>query len=182
MILESTDMDKEIWKDIPGYEGRYQVSNLGRVKSLDRVVHHSKYGQMNIKGKIKQFGSSTGGYKICGLSKNGVTSTFKVHKIVAMTFLGHNPNGHNEVVDHIDNDNQNNRLNNLQIITSRENSSKDRKGVSEYTGVCWHGQSKKWAARIWDNSFKKNIHLGLFNNEYDAHMAYLSKLDEIGNK
>lgn len=174
-----TKMEKEIWKDIPGYEGYYQVSNLGRVRSLDRVVKHGRLGEFKLKGGIKKFGTSFGGYKVCRLSKDGAQKAIKVHQLVAIAFLNHKPCGRKIVVDHIDNDNQNNRLDNLQLITSRQNSSKDKSGVSQYTGVCWHGQSKKWASRIWDNSVKKLIHLGLFNSEYEAHLAYQEKLKEI---
>ena len=59
---------KEIWKDIKGYEGYYQVSNTGRIRSLDRVVYHSRSGCNTIKGQI--FGLSLRGYTTIGLSRN----------------------------------------------------------------------------------------------------------------
>ncbi len=158
---------KEIYKDIEGYEGHYQVSNLGNVKSFK-----------NNKERILKPGIDTDGYKIVGLCKNGKQKTFKVHKLVAMTFLGHKRQGLNEVVDHIDNVKTNNRLDNLQLISHRENTSKDRKGgTSEYVGVCWDKSKNKWRSEIRIKG--KSIFLGLFDDEYDAHLAYQKALKEI---
>ena len=102
-------MEKEIWKDIPGYEGYYQVSSLGRVKSLERVVGHTRHGEYTLKGKIRKLSLNTQGYLIVRLSNGGIVKTIKVHKLVAMAFLNHEPCGYKEVVDHIDNNTQNNR-------------------------------------------------------------------------
>jgi hypothetical protein len=156
----------EIWKDIPDYEGIYRVSNLGNVKSL-------KYG----KERILVGGIDSHGYNIVSLLKNGYQKTKKVHQLVVMTFLGHNPNGHKIVVDHIDNNKLNNRLDNLQLITNRENSSKDRKSTSEYTGVSWYKRDNKWRAQIKIHGKRK--HLGYFGNKHDAHLAYQKALKQI---
>ena len=118
---------KEIWKDIESYEGLYQVSSLGRVKSL-------KYN----KQRILKTPSDAYGYSVCNLSLNGKQKIFKVHKLVAIAFLNHTPNGHNMVVDHINNLKIDNRLENLQLTSQRENTSKDKKkGSSKYVGVYW---------------------------------------------
>lgn len=76
----------EIWRDIKGYEGLYQVSNLGRARSVDRYVNHSKSGLILRKGKIIEPHSNKQGYLHVILCKNGVTKTFSVHRLVAMTF------------------------------------------------------------------------------------------------
>ena len=107
----------ENWKDIKGYEGIYQVSDLGRVKSL-------RYGNI-----LNPYINSTG-YKVVNLSENTKRVTKKVHSLVAECFLNHTPNGYKLVVDHINNVKTDNSLNNLQIITHRENCSKDKKGYS----------------------------------------------------
>jgi len=165
---------KEIYKDIPNYEGLYQVSNLGNVKSLARV---SSMGR-NLKEKILTPINSTGGYTVFNLCRLCKRSQFYTHKLVAMAFLNHIPDGYNSVVDHIDNNPKNNNLNNLQIISARENSSKDRKvGTSKYTGVYWKKASKKWCSQIYING--KFTYLGLFDCEIEAHEAYQNKLKEI---
>ena len=87
-----------------------------------------------------------------------------------MAFLNHKPNGHNLVVDHINNDKLDNRLENLQIITHRENICKDRIGTSKYAGVSYCKINKKWRARIQIN--KISYFLGYFTNEKDATIVY----------
>lgn len=150
-----------MWKDIPNYEGEYQVNNIGQVRSL-------KTNKI-----LKQCLSSN--YWSVTLSKNGKIKGKRVHQLMAMAFLGHVPNGFKLVVDHIDGNKLNNDLNNLQILTHRENTSK-RKNASKYTGVCWHKNKKQFIANIQIN--KKLHHLGYFDNEYEAHLAYQSKLKE----
>ena len=100
-----------------------------------------------------------------------------MHQIVAIAFLNHTPNGLKAVVDHIDNNPLNNELGNLQIITHRKNLSKDKKGSSKYTGVCWYESRKKWIAGIRVNGKKK--HLGYFTNEEEAAEAYQKALKEL---
>lgn len=168
---------QEIWKDVPDYEGIYQVSNLGNVKSLSRVVlRHGKYPFM-CKEKNLYKGMTTSGYYYCNLKKNGNQKNFAIHQLVAMAFLNHKPNGYKLVVDHIDNNKLNNRLDNLQLISHRENISKDRKGTSKYTGVLWHKRDNKWMSYI--TVCGKRKHLGYFETEYDAHLAYQTALKQI---
>ena len=99
-------MSMEIWKDIPGYEGLYQVSNLGRVKSLCR-----KSGEMT--QHIKK------GYCVVYLYKNKMTRTLSVHRLVASAFI---PNPDNKPqIDHIDRNRTNNDTSNLRWATASEN-------------------------------------------------------------
>ena len=150
----------EFWKDVDGYEGHYQVSNLGRVKSI-------KFG----KEIILKEGVDSSGYPLISVYKDGTKKTRTIHQIVAIAFLGHKPNGYSVVVDHVDCNKMNNRLYNLQIISQRDNVTKDlRRGVSKYVGVSWKKQSKKWVASIWINGTKK--HIGYFINEIEASNAY----------
>lgn len=157
---------KEVWLPVKGYEFIYEVSNLGNVKSL-------KYN----KERILKLCINTTGYNTVCLSENGKTKTFKVHQLVAITFLNHKPNGHTIIVDHISNDKLNNKLSNLQLISQRENTSKDKKGSSKYTGVCWHKTINKWTASI--NINGKQRYLGSFINEIEASNAYQNKLKTI---
>ena len=160
---------EEIWKDIPSYEGIYQVSNLGRVKSLSRET--KRKGLFMSKEKILKNNISSSGYLKVSLCKNSKVLNANIHTLVAMAFLRHKPDGtHKLVVDHIDNDKNNNTLDNLQIVTQRLNSSKDRKGSSKYTGVQWNKRRKKWISQIRING--KNIFLGHFDSEKDAGNEY----------
>ena len=160
--------------DIPGYEGKYQVSNLGRVKSLSRVDTIGR----KVKEKILKTQIDKGGYLRTKLSHKGKTKTFRIHQLVAMAFLGHIPCGHKQVVDHKNNVSTDNRLENLQLITSRENSSKDRKGgSSKYVGVSWENSRGKWRSKIRIGG--KQILLGRYKDEYEAHLAYQKALNNI---
>lgn len=120
-------MQEEIWKDVPNYKGLYQVSSLGRVRSLKRKVIHYTGCYSVINGKIlTQIGKTTR-YLGVSLSLNGYRKTFRVHQLMAITFLNHEPNGHKLVVDHIDNNPLNNKLSNLQIVTHKHNLRKNSK-------------------------------------------------------
>jgi len=101
----------------------------------------------------------------------------KIHQLVAIAFLNHIPCGHELVVDHIDNDPTNNNIENLQIVTNRQNCSKDRKGKSIYTGVHWN--KKYWVASITIN--KKRFHLGSFDCEIKASKVYKKALSDYNN-
>jgi hypothetical protein len=101
---------------------------------------------------------------------------FKAAVLVAMAFLNHKPCGHKLVVDHIDNNPLNDRLYNLQVITHRQNCSKDKKGTSKYTGVTWEKRINKWKAHIRINSKLK--YLGYFTDELKAANAYKKALEE----
>jgi len=84
---------KENWKNIKGYEGLYQVSDHGRVRSLDRVVSYRTGGRRNWKGKVRKLSVSTAGYLCVNLYKNGTPKPYSVHRLVALTFLGPCPKG-----------------------------------------------------------------------------------------
>ena len=106
----------EIWKDIKGYEGLYQVSNEGRVKALSRVVK-SRWGTPKpLKEKeIREIVDSLG-YSRLSLSKDGKVKAHKIHRLVAEAFLV--GEGH---INHIDGNKQNNHVSNLEFCTQREN-------------------------------------------------------------
>ena len=165
----------EVWKDVPGYEGQYQVSNLGHFKSLNYYN----------KGKIKILKKTPKGHKtskqkkrfyVC-LSKNKKQKKMGISQIVAMAFLKHKPNGFKLVVDHIDNNCSNDRLYNLQVITNRQNCSKDRVGNSKYIGVYWNKKDKRWVSQI--SYGNKSKYLGSFKNEIEAAQAYKKELNKI---
>lgn len=174
-------MKKEVWKDIPNYEGLYQVSNLGRVKSLDRNVISSDGRKMELIGKYLKQVKRSDGYNQVYLSKCGKVNSRLTHIILAITFLNHTPSRCKIVVDHIDNNPSNNELSNLQLITHRENLSKDKKNkTSKYVGVYWNKASKKWKSQIRIDG--KLIHIGVYDNEKEAGNAYKNKLTKVSQK
>lgn len=102
---------KEIWKDVVGYEGLYLVSNLGNVKSLN-------YNRTGKEGILKPI-LDKDGYYCVNLSKNAKSKHIKVHRLVVEAFIGEIPTG--LVVNHINEIKTDNRLENLEICTIREN-------------------------------------------------------------
>lgn len=168
----------EVWKDIPEYEGFYQASNLGRIKSLDREVKHWRGGVRMLKSKIISLNKNSKGYLQVSLNKNGVSKSKEVHQLIAMAFLNHKPNGLNLVVNHIDFDKSNNNTSNLEIISCRENTNKKHiQSTSKHVGVYLDKDSGKWASKITVNG--KREFLGRFKCETKAHLAYQKRLKEI---
>lgn len=105
----------EIWKDIKGYEGYYQASTYGRIKSVDRTNHvgHKLRGVM-----LKQT-YSRADYKIVRLCKNGIMVAYRVNRLVALTFID-NPDNLPQV-GHKDDDRWSNNVDNLYWTTAQEN-------------------------------------------------------------
>src|SRR5699024_4409598 len=97
--MEKYNTEKEVWKDIKGYEGYYQVSNLGRVKSNGRYVKGPYNSEFWKDGRILKGGKMTSGYRFVCLSVDGIKRNFAVHRLVALAFI---PNEENkETVNHI---------------------------------------------------------------------------------
>lgn len=163
--------NQEIWKDIIGYETFYQVSNFGNVKSLKN--------EKTKKEKILKSGLDDGGYLQVSLQTNNIRKTFKVHKLVALCFLNHKPDGTNKiVVDHINRNKLDNRLINLRLISNRENLS-NQKGTSMFVGVHFCKYNKKWVSKIQVEG--KKVSLGSFDTEKDAKDVYQNALNLLKN-
>lgn len=171
------NLDNEIWKDIPGYEGLYQCSNLGRVKSLSRYLFNG-YAYHKSKEKILKTYKNSKGYLQVALHKNGQKS-FMVHQLIAVTFLNHIACKMEKVINHINSLTTDNRVVNLEITTNRRNVSIGKNlNKNNYTGTTF--DNGKWKSAIYIN--KKSINLGRFSTEYDAHLAYQNKLKSIENE
>ena len=106
---------EEIWKDIKGYEGIYQVSNMGRIKSLNRCDSNNHL----LYGKLLKPEKTIYGYHQITLCKNGKTQKYKIHRLVCTHFL---PNPENKpYIDHINCNRTDNRVENLRWVTHKEN-------------------------------------------------------------
>lgn len=116
---------KEIWKDIEGYEGLYQVSNLGQVKSLERTIIVKNCKQSKTYPEcIKIPFPNKKGYLRVQLYKNNKRRNLRVHRLVALAFI---PNPDNKPkVNHIDGDPTNNVVSNLEWVTGEENRAHQR--------------------------------------------------------
>ncbi|MDB0059681.1 NUMOD4 domain-containing protein [bacterium] len=175
----------EEWKDIEGYKGKYQVSSYGNVRSLSMMINN-KHNTLSLrKGKILKGTPTVYGYLSVSLHRDNKKTTSVIHKLVAIAFLNHKPCGHEEVVDHIDNNKLNNRLDNLQLISHRENCSKDKTGgSSNYTGVqLVKAKNDNCKDRFVSSISYKCIErpLGSFNTELEASEAYQKALEDINN-
>jgi hypothetical protein len=173
------EKENEIWKDIPNYEGYYQVSDLGRVKSLSRQILN-RHGYWDSKERILKQALNSNGYSHIVTSKNCKTKSIKVHVLVAISFLGHKPDGsHKVVVDHVNNNKSDNRLCNLQLISCRKNNSKDKiNKTSKYTGV-YLLKSGKFESKIFH--INKKVYLGTFETEEEASEYYQKAVESIEN-
>ena len=143
---------QEIWKDIKDFEGMYQVSSLGRVRSLDRFDSN---GRLH-KGDIKTTRDNGNGYKVVQLYKDGKQKTVSVHRLVATAFID-NPDNKPEV-HHIDSDRANNKLENLQWVTRKENNSFPERIESMKKNPNWLKNNKKALAKATEKSTVVNSH------------------------
>lgn len=116
----------EIWKDIPGYEGRYQASTEGRIRGVDReqtsTDKNGRSARRFIKGRVLSTCPGSNGYPYVGLRKTqdaGNATFCPVPHLVARTFIGPRPEG--LVICHADGNKNNNRLDNLRYDTQTEN-------------------------------------------------------------
>jgi len=160
-------MEKEIWKEVPGFN-RYEISNFGRIR------------KEGIISPLKQKGK----YLNRRLRQGKVTKSFKIHSLVAILFLKHKPCGFRLVIDHNDGNRHNNKASNLRIVTQRQNihAGKRASSSSKYIGV---SNRKKFVGpdnkKIWKATIRINgkpIFLGMFDKEFEAHLAYQKKLKE----
>ena len=158
----------EIWKDVKGFEGQYQVSNLGEVKSLERRVLHKNGVTTAVREKILKECSNPKGYRLITLYTKNKRYSQQVHRLVMRTFVGESE----LEVNHKNGDKSDNRLSNLEYNTLRENMNHKNtilKNQKRY-GVYWHKQAGKWASKI--EVKRKQKHLGLFVNIEDAYEAF----------
>ena len=137
-------MNTEIWKPIQDYEGYYEVSNFGNVRSVERYVSNHT-GQVLLKSCILKQGKNYKGYPIVYLSKEGRSKTILVHRLVAKAFVINRNN--KPQVNHIDGNKENNMVSNLEWVNNSENQLHAYKlGLNYVTGRA--GKPKKKVLQI----------------------------------
>lgn len=164
---------EEIWKDILNYEGIYQVSSLGRVKSFDMqvwsgTVYYEK------KGRVLKAGINSNGYYSVMLCKDRIQKSFDVHRLVTIAFIEKDETRPH--VNHKDSNKLNNCLNNLEWVSKRENNThrhlNEGKKTSKYAGVFKWKHSDLWVATFGINKRK------YFKTEEEARQGYLQYLKD----
>lgn len=168
----------EIWKDIAGYEGHYQVSNMGRIKSLSRKIEFGDRVRYS-KEKMLKLKLSAYGYLRTALSINDKMTHYSVHLLVWDAF-GNGKRDYRKIqVDHINNIKTDNRIENLQLLSARANTAKaillKENKKSRYVGIT--SRRNRYEARIVING--KRYHIGTFMSETEAAEAYQRKLKEV---
>jgi len=109
----------ENWKAIPGYDGYYEASDLGRIRSIERVVAHGRHGTCKQKEKILKPALDGHRYFRVALSMGDAFRTYTVHRLIALTFLGERPEGNQ--INHKSGIKSDNSVSNLEYCTQSEN-------------------------------------------------------------
>lgn len=139
MGVYTSIMTDEEWKDISGYEGIYQVSNYGRVRTFRRKSGFVGF-ELSDEPRPMSLISHGNGYLYVSLRKGDKRKNYYVHRLVAQAFIGEIPNGY--VINHLDYNRSNNSVDNLEIVTQQENSKckmhKPRKREGDYY-ICDRG-------------------------------------------
>lgn len=111
----------EIWKEVVGYEGYYEISNLGNLRSIDRYIEKSNGVIQYVKGKYIPGNLTSDGYIRVKLNKNGITKSTGIHRLVAESFIEKPISEEYLEVNHIDFNRTNNKFDNLEWSTHRQN-------------------------------------------------------------
>ena len=152
----------EEWRSVPGYEGLYEVSSYGRVRSLDMYVK-CRYGNYRLhKGKVLSPAKDKNGYLKVNLCCNGKDKIIRVHRLVAQAFIL-NPDNLSEI-NHKDEDKTNNSVENLEWCDRKYNinygSRKDKVRDTKIKNGCWTGLSKE--------EYRKKYYLKKKDTKYDC--------------
>ena len=151
------DIKGEIWKDLDGFDIMYQVSNFGRIKNEKRII--PQYLDKD-------------GYCLIHLSFGKKTKLFRVHRLIAKSFIDNEYN--KKQVNHKNSNPSDNRIENLEWVSASENNCHKfigKKTSSIYRGVTYVIRDKRWLSQIQINH--KKIHLGMFKTEKEAYLKRL---------
>lgn len=167
-------MENEVWKDVIDYEGIYQVSNTAKIRSIDRLCYVENHGKTRCsvtqkrKGRIIiPYRSKRTGYYMVVLSKNGVHKTKNIHRLMA---VAHIPNPENKPqVNHKDGNKVNNKIENLEWVTHKENiiHAFENKLVKGSVGEGSHlSKLKKEDVLIIRDMLSKGVSMGVIARKY----------------
>lgn len=180
-------MEKEIWKDIAGYEGLYQVSNYGRVRSLNRIIHYNRGYDLLCKGKIIGLHITNTGYYRAHLYNHQKCKKVFVHRLVAEAFIP-NPNNH-PVINHKDENKLNNKADNLEWCTYSYNSQYGtaiKRRTKKTTKLVYQYTLEKKLVRIWKSGVEAEKHgynrsriTACCNGRSKTHCGYLWSHDKL---
>jgi hypothetical protein len=163
---------KEIWKDIPEHEGEYQVSNLGRVRSIERYVTHNYGGLKLVPFKYMKLSKSNNGYYGLSLKRKRKS----IHRLVAIAFIENKNNL--PCINHIDGDKSNNNFFNLEWVNHSqnlkhafENNLRSNKGIK-------HPQSKLTEVQIKEirNLYNKGIQHKIISDMFSISKSYVGTI------
>lgn len=177
----------EIWKNVIGYEGCYEVSNFGQIRSKDHVVP-CKGGTRLVKGKLKKLFLNKRGYQITTLSQENKLMTFTIHQLIAQAFI---PDfSKSTEINHKDGNKANNHVTNLEVSNPSHNQFHavanglvPKAGISKYRNVSYVKNPKaasKWAASIRHNG-NSSYGWKTFKTEEEAAKYVDFILDSIGD-
>ena len=174
--LKSSQMKKEVFKPVKGYENIYEVSNLGKLKSFDRYVKGKYQNKYFMSGKLFKDNITSKRYKQVGLrNNNGIRKMYSVHRLVAIAFIS-NPKNKPQV-NHIDGNKKNNNVNNLEWCTASENLKHSYKNG-------FHKSPTHMKNRIGKNSnnYKPVIQYDIFLNYIKEYWGGLDAENQTGIK
>ena len=164
--LGPVDSGIEEWRAVPDWEGFYEISTFGRIRSLARRVSRGNHTRL-VRARMMSICHDSDGYAIIVLQRDGIAFQKKVHRLVWQAFVGPV-----HLLDHKDRNRSNNMLANLRPATISQNgmNSKLRSNSSGIKGVCWDSTRTKWRASI--KLHGRQRHLGYFDMIEDAAAAY----------
>lgn len=166
----------EEWRDIPGYEGLYQASSFGRLKSVEKLIKCGPLGHTLRREKILKVTKSNTGYLQTRISKNGVGRSFRIHRLITNTFIG----GRDDLpIDHKNRIKTDNRVMNLEYVTHRENVHRFIKSKKGDLPIGVSKERNGFMSQI--NYNKKHYRLGVFPTIEKAHAQYEMAINDLEN-